>query len=387
MSTTRRPFAIRLTPAGRGAIAVIEVIGDGLVTAAAMFQPANRRSWSEQPVGQLLYGRWGTEDVVVCRTAADRFEVHCHGGDAAVARILADLERCGIASNSGLLTPASEERVRVRGPDVRATPLQDELQTALSQALTARTADLLNEQLQGCLLTAFERLAEPDLAALEALLDWADFGLHLSQPWQVVLTGRPNVGKSSLINALLGYRRAIVAEQPGTTRDLVTAVTAFDGWPVQLADTAGLRATDSELEAAGIERAREALRSADLPVIVLDVGDPPSDADRALLATWPDALVIAHKSDRGDAWGPEMPPDALRVSSLSGAGLDELQREIARRLVPQVPPPGTPIPVTLRQVELLRQMFAACAAGDVVGYRTAGLKLVGASAPGQETGG
>ncbi|HUQ69312.1 MAG TPA: GTPase [Planctomycetaceae bacterium] len=353
MTADRTPQAARLTPAGRGAIAVIEVndaATDWNDGEPALFRLANQRLWTDQPVGRLLYGQWGAtpaEDVVVCRTDSERFEIHCHGGDAAVARILADLGHRGVVAVSA---EAAAQR--------RWTVLESELRTALSQALTSRTADLINEQLQ---LVTGERGPREEIEAIDALLSWADFGVHLTQPWQVVLTGQPNVGKSSLINALLGYQRAIVAEQPGTTRDVVTAVTAFDGWPVQLSDTAGLRATSSKLEAAGIERARAALRSADLQLIVLDLSERPTETDRQLLVEWPDALVVANKCDLPDRWEKVVPTSALRVSSLTRAGLDELQRELVRRLVPRVPPPGTAIPVTLGQINELRRLRSVAA--------------------------
>ena len=88
--------------------------------------------------------------------------------------------------------------------------------------------------------------------------------------WRVVIAGPPNVGKSSLINAMAGYERAIVSPLPGTTRDVVTLTTAIDGWPVQLADTAGLRASDDELESAGVKLAGAALAAADLVILVCD---------------------------------------------------------------------------------------------------------------------
>lgn len=314
--------AARLTPAGRGAIAVIEVTG--LIDAATWpFRPANERPWNEQPFGQLLYGRWGDEDVVVCRVNNDRCEIHCHGGDAAVHRILEDLAQLGHDT-------------------VAAEGVKDDRRWALSQALTARTADFLNEQIR-----LWTTMGEPSPAQLVDMKKWSAFARHLTQPWQIVLTGQPNVGKSSLINALLGYERAIVTAEPGTTRDVVTAITAFDGWPVQLSDTAGQRTTTSELEAAGIDRARQALKSADLRIVVLDVSEPPTDADRALLAEWPDAIVLANKCDQPDGWGAALPTEALRVSSRTGSGLDALQHELIRRLVPEVPPPGTLLPVAV----------------------------------------
>jgi tRNA modification GTPase len=316
--------AARLTPAGRGAVAVIEVVGP-INVAEWPFRPANERPWLEQSIDQLLYGRWTEEDVVACRVNEDRCEIHCHGGDAAVNRIVDDLTRLGHATAA-------------------AHSIPHELKAALSQALTARTADLLNEQ---CRL--WQCAGELSPTQVEAMRTWSEFGRHLTQPWKVVLTGRTNVGKSSLINALLGYERAIVTAEPGTTRDVVTAVTAFDGWPVQLSDTAGQRATASDLEAAGIDRARSALRSADLRIVVLDVSELPTDADLVLLDEWPAAIVVANKCDQSDCWGAALPAEALRVSSRTGSGLAELQRELARRLVPEVPPPGTLIPVTLQQ--------------------------------------
>src|SRR6185503_7750192 len=104
------------------------------------------------------------------------------------------------------------------------------------------------------------------------LLALAEVGLHLTTPWRVVFAGPPNVGKSSLVNALLGYPRAIVYDQPGTTRDVLTASTAFDGWPFELRDTAGLRdgiSLDS-VEVEGVARARAQIATADLVVFVHD---------------------------------------------------------------------------------------------------------------------
>ncbi len=374
------PTAARLTPAGRGAVAVIRVCGGWLADherGRTVFLPANRQDLRDQPLQRMIYGRWGwsaTEDVVVCRTAEDVFEIQCHGGDAAVARILLDLQELGIATDS-----AAEQ---LRGA---TDTLEMELQDALSRTLTWRTADLVNEQCQGVLRGAYGRLAAipwntTGLAEATTLLDqlmaWATFGLHLTTPWSVVLTGRPNVGKSSLINALLGYRRAIVSEQPGTTRDVVTSMTAFDGWPVQLADTAGLRETVEELEAAGIARAQARLATADLRVVLVDIGEPPTPQDFQLVELWPQAIVVAHKCDRSDAWGPALPKQALRVSSACELGLEELQQHIATALVPAVPAPGTPVPVTSRQVACLRELRRTLEGPGEPAYRETLWKLL-----------
>src|SRR5690606_26525433 len=128
---------------------------------------------------------------------------------------------------------------------------------------------------------------------------------------QVVLFGRPNVGKSSLMNRLAGFERAIVLDVPGTTRDLVTTEIALDGWPIRLTDTAGLRDRADELELSGIERARSRIASADLRILVLDRAAPPQDEELELLRTSTAPLVVANKVDQRDAWGTALPPEAI----------------------------------------------------------------------------
>jgi len=348
-----------LTPAGRGAVATLRVRGfDGFDQSPSLFAAANGKALTEQPLQRVCFGRWGTdpgEEVVLCRIDSNVVEIHCHGGDAAVARISSDLEARGYTRE---VVPDIE-----RGA-ADAETIEAECRAALSRATTLRTADILWQQCEGRLAGAFDRLStlSPSKAAQRAreLLRWAEFGRHLTQPWKVVLCGRPNVGKSSLINALVGYGRSIVFDQPGTTRDVVTVETALDGWPVELSDTAGLRENADELEAAGISRARRQLESADLRLLLVDISCAPHDEDRQLLEEWPDSLVVAHKSDRPNRWE-QLPAGALAVSSLHGDGVEELAAAIVGRLIPSVPPPSSPIPVADRQIALLKQLAVPAA--------------------------
>lgn len=356
-SLTFQPATVaRLTAAGRGAVAVLRVCGETEAVAPAFstcFQPANRKAWSAQPVGRLLYGRWGTtaaEDLVICRTDATTTEIQCHGGDAAVSRIVHDLQQWAVQ-------PIAAEDQLLNSVDLWTRDLQQ----ALTKSLTLRTADLIHQQLCGVWQQAVEQLTaksgdpqsnERRRRFAADILAWKTFGRHLTRPWSVVLTGRPNVGKSSLINALLGYQRAIVSETPGTTRDVVSGVTAFDGWPVQLSDTAGIRDTAESLEAAGIERATRQLASADLVLVVLDLSEPLTAADEACLQRWPEGLRIAQKSDQQGCWRPDE-IDAIPVSAVTGAGLPELQAKLVQMLIPDTPPPDTPLPVTVRQRDWL----------------------------------
>jgi tRNA modification GTPase len=195
------------------------------------------------------------------------------------------------------------------------------------------------------------------------LLARATVGLHLTTPFRVVLAGRPNVGKSSLINALVGYERAIVFDQPGTTRDVVTAATAIDGWPVELADTAGLGESRDAIELAGMELARGRLAAADAIVLVFDKSLAWSAEDDALAAAWPDALIVHNKCDLPLARGPERPA-GIDTSTVTRLGIDRLLERVASTLVPVAPPPGAAMPFTREQVDRLRAALEATHRGN-----------------------
>ena len=380
------PIAAVLTPGGRGAVATVRFDGDARVLdelPTARFRAVNGKPVVEQPVGRICFGRWGgivDEDVVLCRLDGQTVEIHCHGGAVAVQRILDDLAAAGCTVQSWQELATGQMGV-----------LEAECADALARATTLRTATILLQQQSGVLKAAFEDLRaasvpEPTRAGsgeppsevadwtsdvraqlirkLDQLLNWSDFGLHLTQPWNVVLTGRPNVGKSSLINVMVGYARSIVYERPGTTRDVVTAETAFDGWPIRFADTAGIRDDADRLEAAGIERARQQLAEADCRVLLVDTSRPPHPDDRRLLADWPDAVLVAHKCDLPNTWGDAVAKSALPVSSLTGAGIESLAKTLIARLVPEVPFADTAVPISERQITLLRAARAAAVDND-----------------------
>jgi tRNA modification GTPase len=192
-------------------------------------------------------------------------------------------------------------------------------------------------------------------ARIAELLQRSRIGLHLTQPWRVVLAGRPNVGKSSLLNAILGYARAIVFDEPGTTRDVLSAETAIDGWPVELSDTAGLRVTRDEIEQEGVLRARRTAESADLLVLVFDASQPWSSSDAQLVTEFPQALVVHNKCDL-PVVDEQQRHTGLRVSALTGTNVSVLIEEIGRRLVPVIPPAGAGVPFTQRQVDEIAAM-------------------------------
>lgn len=354
-----------LTPPGRGAVASLEVFGQGATEIVASLVRLNRRRpLGEVPIGRVVLGRWSEpphEEVVLCRTGTDRIAVHCHGGSAVVEGLVASLDKAGCRVVHWTDWLARE----VDDPLARAAAV------ALAAAPTERTAAILWDQAQGALGRALDELvaaihsgaAIDAIEMLDRLLSRSSLGQHLTEPWRVVLTGRPNVGKSSLINAILGYERAIVLDQPGTTRDVVTAVTALDGWPVELSDTAGVAVAADDLDAAAAHRAAEQLARADLVIIVLDSSVPRAGPDRDLLARWPEALVVISKCDLPPASSDDQPP-AVRTSATMGIGLDDFITAICRRLVPEPPPPGDAVPLDEAQADSLRVVRNALESGD-----------------------
>ncbi|HYO24170.1 MAG TPA: GTPase [Lacipirellulaceae bacterium] len=370
-----------LTARGRGAIAVIAAEGGAAIEAVdAHFHPANGRRLAKQAPGQIVFGHWrdgpAGEEVVLCRTGDLQVEVHCHGGLVASQRILAALQEAGCSIEPW------DQWLRSHAASV----LEAEADLALAAAATTRTAEILLDQRHGALqqeVTAIvawlrdggDPRAGAALGRLQALLERSALGVRLTRPWCVAIAGRPNVGKSSLINALVGYQRAIVYDQPGTTRDVLAAETAIDGWPVRLTDSAGLRAEPADaLEAAGVEVARQQVAEADLVLWVLDASSlshaelaAPDHAARAqITAEAPDGfrgapLVVVNKTDLAS---PAPAEGVVSISALSGAGLPALLSAVVERIVPAPPARGAAVPFTPRQQDLLKGAIARLEAGD-----------------------
>lgn len=352
-----------LTPPGRGAIAVLALDGAGAGEILGRII-ASRRGVADLTIGGLLVGRLGGdggEDVVVARLGAARWELSCHGGTAAVE---AAIRRCEAA---GARRVESAVWLRARAAD----RLTAEAAEDLAEALTLRTAARLLDQQQGALSRALDevgasiRLGDAFRAAqvVDELLGRASLGLRLTRPWRVALIGPANVGKSSLLNALAGYQRAITHHQPGTTRDVLTVRTALEGWPIELADTAGQRDTTDPLEAAGAALGRAAARQGDLVVIVTDGSQPWTPIDDALAAQFTDPLVVHNKCDLPAGRGPR--PPGVATSATLGLGVDRLAALLVARLAPEVPPPGAALPFRAAHVAALRKAQQALAAGDL----------------------
>lgn len=352
MTAPAATYVVRLTATGRAAVASLLVEGpDASRIVDALFRPTRGLPLGERPENAIVLGHWQSaeqgEELVVSRRDAQRYEVHCHGGDAAPAAIIASLLAAGC------------QEITWRQWLERSTPdsISATAHIALAEAPTLRTAAILWDQASGALSAAVNAIAAQiadsehtaALAGIDRLLEHSATGQHLIAPWRVALTGRPNVGKSTLINALAGYERAIVHATPGTTRDVVKLATAIDGWPVELADTAGWRDSADSLEAAGIELARVYLERADLVVLVFDASTGLTDDDLRLRAAWPAALVVWNKRDLVSSDTTVGKADDIITSAAQGEGLEQLQQAISSSLVPNPPAPSQAVPFTAEQ--------------------------------------
>ncbi len=319
------------TPPGESAIAVVRMSGpDSIAIATRRFRGARspERSDSHRILfGAVLDAAGSSLDTVLLSifraprsyTGEDMIEISSHGGSVIPRSVLESLVAAGARpARPGEFT----ERAYRNG---KLDLAQAEAVAALVKARSERASRAAGAALGGALsrrVSELDRLLVPLLAEVEARIDFpndvdevwdgamlADRCASIAAPlreWlarvpaarrgeqglRVTLVGRPNVGKSSLLNALLGFERAIVSEMPGTTRDTVEESIWLEGVEVRLCDAAGVREPVDPLERLGLDRTSDAARRADLAVLVLDRSDPREEEDRAALAVIGDRPVV-----------------------------------------------------------------------------------------------
>ena len=293
-------------------------------------------------------------------TGDDVVELQCHGGALTARKVLKRLESCGArpaeageftfrAFVNGKLDLTQSEAVCdviSAGSDLAHHLAERQLAGVLGRSLSEMRGELVDilAECESRLDFSEENLDWQDneliLARLrrvegriKKLIDSSRGGIILREGVRVVLAGRPNAGKSSLLNLLLGFDRAIVTEQAGTTRDTIEEQLDLRGIPVKLIDTAGLRESDNQVEFIGIERARKSLASARVIFYLIDAAAV-SEADWAemhrALAGRKNAIVIWNKSDLAAAQPvPELPLPVVKFSTATGEGLDDLLDKFA----------------------------------------------------------
>ena len=411
MMTASETIAAISTPAGEGAIALVRISGpEAVVLADRVFrgkQKASEFASHTQHFGKIMEGGRTIDQVMLAvhraphsYTGEDLVEISCHGGVLVTARVLEACLGAGArAANPGEFT---ERAFRNGKMDLtQAEAVIDMIRARTDLALRSAT-----EQLQGRLGVAGKKIRDdlisllahveaaidfpdedvaPDTgqqlharlasvsAQIKGLLGTAEHGRIMREGVRVVIYGPTNAGKSSLLNRLLGYERAIVSEIPGTTRDTIEEVINVCGIPLRLLDTAGLRDSTDPLEQAGIERTQKSLQAADLVLHVVD-----GNAPRPLVGRWtlnverwtfsgseapqevsPTAILLLNKSDL-----PEHPDwdqcNALRISCLKDDGLAGLEEEILARIGAQHIQPESSVAINLRHRDCLRRALAAC---------------------------
>lgn len=373
--TTRDTIFAPATPAGRGGVAVLRISGPG---AGSALQVLTGRALPAPRLATLAELRDPADAMPLDRglalwfpgpasyTGEDVVELHLHGGRAVTRGVVEALSRIeGLrpaepgeftrrAFLAGKLDLTEAEAVAdLVDAETKAQRLQalrqlggalgalyEGWRSALIRALamTEAALDFPDEGLPPDLVAEAERIVAEVSAAIAAHLDDAGRGERLREGVHIAILGPVNAGKSSLLNALARRDAAIVSDRPGTTRDVVEVALDLRGFPVVLADTAGLRDTADEIEAEGIRRSHRRAAEADLRLVIRDAGEPVS-ADPAL-GPGPDTIRVVNKIDR--APGAPQAEDEIALSIRTGAGLDRLLDVLAEAVERRLTGDGSP---------------------------------------------
>jgi tRNA modification GTPase len=370
------------TPPGAGGIGVIRLSGPRAEEIAHLLFRSSHHA-SELKSRRLYHGdivspvRSTVIDEVLIAlmrkphsyTGEDTLEIHCHGGLLLMETILVEIVRAGVRlAEPGEFTKRAflNNRIDLSQAEATADMIMARTRRGLELALSHLKGDLARkiETLHCSLLDILAALEvsidfmEEDIggagpppvtglgtviADIEGLLATSCEGIICRQGASVVITGRPNVGKSSLLNKLLGEKRAIVTPIPGTTRDFIEEAVDIRGIPVRLMDTAGIRRPENIIEAEGIDQVWQKLEQADVVIILLDGSEPLGDEDLEILERNRArlVLVVVNKADlprrldegavracmSGEASGP------LWISAKFGQGVDELLKVLGDLLI------------------------------------------------------
>ena len=223
--------------------------------------------------------------------------------------------------------------------------------------------DYPDEDIEDFGLESYEKSLRADAKALNALLQTYGQGQILRQGIAAAIVGKPNVGKSSLLNALAGYDRVIVTEVAGTTRDTVEETVMLGKTRLRLIDTAGIRETDDKIEAMGVERSRQAVEKADLVIYVCDGSKPLTVEDEAVIdfcRNMPKAIALINKSDLGAAVQPSDLPftTIIPICAKTGEGLRQLAEVVDEMFESDTPCDGS-ILTNARQQDAIRRAYEA----------------------------
>lgn len=387
------------TPPGRGGLGVVrlsgilaESIARRLVARTTPFQPRHATLCFVKDPLQSSTTSHAIDEVVATwfvaphsYTGEDVVEISGHGSPVLLERVV------DLAIRHGARQAEPGEFTLRAYLNNRLDLVQAEAVADLINAVTPAQARVAMDQLDGTLTREIRRVGELLFSVIgkcEASLDFPEEGFHFFDDGElpaalrevaegldrllatatrgrllrdgcvVVLSGRPNTGKSSLFNALLGRDRAIVTELAGTTRDLLSERVDIHGVPVTLVDTAGIRVSADPIELLGVRRAHEAIDAAEINVVVVDRSIPLTDDDRRVLdvSSGSRRIVVANKADRPAAWAPAdetWAQDAVETSTVSESGIDELRARIVGEISSETTHRDTPTLSNLRHIGLI----------------------------------
>lgn len=389
------------TPPGRGPISIVRVSGaKAIPIAASLFRGA--RNPRDMPGFTMAHGWIEADgerlDEVLCLvmrgpksyTREDVVEFHCHGGPIPTRRVLDEIIKAGaVPARPGEFTKRAflAGRIDLARAEAVCDLIAGETQAA-ARAAAAQLEGGLSDNIRDLrqklteLLAGLEagidfcdeedvvsvspkelvRLLEEAQAQIERLLKNAEQGRRFREGARVVIAGRPNVGKSTLMNTLLRSERVIVTDLPGTTRDVVEDMVEVSGIPIRLFDTAGLGEAVDQVERIGVSRAKTAMESADLVLVLVDGSETIIEDDRKIVSAidGPFVLVI-NKCDLGVAVKDEEVSmlaggaPVARISALAREGIDGLERTITECLIGDAALGETPLVTNVRHAEALQR--------------------------------
>lgn len=365
------------TPLGEGGISIIRVSGsDSLKIINKIFKGKNSSDILDMKSYTMRYGyicnidsKVEIDEVIISYmkgprsfTAEDVVEVNCHGGVVSTGRVLEEIIKAGAriaepgeftkrAFLNGRIDLSQAEAVM----DIIRAKTDLSMKSAVMQsngALSKEIGKLREYMLNTLALIEYsvdftEDDEEPDetipirvqeqltvaIEDMKKLLEGANEGRIIRDGLKLAIIGKPNVGKSSLLNCLLKEKRAIVTDIPGTTRDIIEEFISLDGIPVKITDTAGIRETEDEVEKIGVEKSREKIDEADLVVLMLDSSRPLEDEDREIIENVKDKkyVVLMNKNDLEKKISDEDIKElknVIYISAKTGFGIDELKEKV-----------------------------------------------------------
>lgn len=371
------------TGAAVSAIGIIRLSGEkSLAILDRLFSPASGKKMSSHAPHSLVYGELRSRsgevlDCCLCTysrgpksyTGEDTGELQCHGSPVVLRAALEEIFALGARqAGPGEFTKRAflNGRLELTAAEAVADIIEaDSAEAAINAAAQLGGAigrktelvysslsdisshyhavlDYPDEDIEPFVLDGYAKDIDRAISSLEALLHSFRRGKFMKEGIPAVIAGRPNAGKSSLLNALLGYERAIVTAIPGTTRDTIEEKLRLGGVCLRLTDTAGIRDTEDEVERIGVERSRSAMDNAQLVIAVVDASRPVTQEDIELIRRAeqaPKAVLVYSKQDLNRVC-PEIETriPAVSISAVTGEGLDELENVVKRLFpVPQVP--------------------------------------------------